>query len=180
MSQQDSNRTCSTQYFYSLPCTSAFISNCGCLVQTLRKMFEEPSSKNKAVKLLVLMKTSNNFIPKMNILFSYTEKLLPSVITCHSHFHGVITGVKKNTSALNFSVYFPINVKTKFCIETLGQLIFRTRRSTCIRALKKNAFAGYVLFPETLFNNLVFYPKEKQIPIPSLHCLIPYFTLYQF
>lgn len=125
-------------------------------------MFEEPSSKNKAVKLLVLMKNSNNFIPKMNILFSYTEKLLPSVITCHSHFHGVITGVKKNTSALNFSVYFPINVKTKFCIETLGQLIFRTRRSMCIRALKKNAFAGYVLFPETLFNNLVFYPKRNR------------------
>lgn len=58
-------------------------------------MFEEPPTKNKAVTPVVLTKTSNNFIPKMNILFSYIEKLLPSVITCHDHFQGVIPGVKK-------------------------------------------------------------------------------------
>lgn len=37
------------------------------------------------------------------------------------------------------------------------------------RALKRNAFAGYVFFPEILFNNLVFYPRQIQIPIPALH-----------
>lgn len=71
-------------------------------------MSEESPKKNKSVKLVVLKKTSNNFIPKINILFSYIEKLLPSMITCHGHFQGIITGVKKKKIfALNFSVYFP-------------------------------------------------------------------------
>lgn len=84
----------------------------------------------------------------MNILFSLIEKLFPSTTTCHAHFQGVIIGVEKNKIlALNFSVYFPINIQINFCIETLGKLIFRTSRKLCIRALKRNAFAAYVSFP---------------------------------
>lgn len=71
-------------------------------------MSEESPKKNKSVKLVVLKKTSNNFIPKINILFSYIEKLLPSMITCHGHFQGIITGVKKKKNlCFEFLSIFP-------------------------------------------------------------------------
>lgn len=127
------------------------------------------------------MKTSGHFVPQINILFSYIENLLPSVMTCYSHFHGVIACLSNNYLCFKFLSIFPYKLSDTFFYRNviiLVKLTFQTRRKMCIRVLKRNGFAGYVLCPEKLFNSLVFYPRDTQIPTPALISHLTYFDLF--
>lgn len=125
------------------------------------------------------MKISGCFVTWLNILFSYIEKLLPSVMTCQSHFHGLITCVKNNHLCFEFLSIFPYKLSDTFFYKNVLILLKLqandedTREKMCIRALKRNVSAGYVHFPERLFNSLEF--EQGYTDSSALHLLISYF-----